>query len=176
MDKGLVEVWLGGSLVGRIALISEGLCAFEYDSKFLERGFSISPYVLPLQKKVFVAERDPFNGNFGVFDDSLPDGWGSLLLDRFLKEQGKELSKLTILDKLSLIGSNGRGALEYRPDNSFIADSHFKDFDKISSECKKSSKRGKSTRTRLKSFTRTAVRRAVRVRKCLRKLTDENGS
>ena len=163
--------------MGRIALISEGLCAFEYDSKFLERGFSISPYVLPLQKKVFVAERDPFDGNFGVFDDSLPDGWGSLLLDRFLKEQGKELSKLTILDKLSLIGSNGRGALEYRPDNSFIADSHFKDFDKISSECKKkSSKRGKSTRTCLKSFTRTAVRRAVRVRKCLRKLTDENGS
>ena len=51
MDKGLVEVWLGSSLVGRIALISEGLCAFEYDSKFLERGFSISPYVLPLQKK-----------------------------------------------------------------------------------------------------------------------------
>ena len=31
MDKGLVEVWLGSSLVGRIALISEGLCAFEYD-------------------------------------------------------------------------------------------------------------------------------------------------
>ena len=59
------------------------------------------------------------------------------MLDRFLKEQGKELSKLTILDKLSLIGSNGRGALEYRPDNSFITDSHFRDFDKISSECKK---------------------------------------
>ena len=137
MDKGLVEVWLGGSLVGRIALTYDGLCAFEYDAKFLERGFSISPYALPLEKKVFVAERDPFDGTFGVFDDSLPDGWGSLLLDRFLKEQGKDLSKLTILDRLSLIGSNGRGALEYRPDNSFIADSHFKDFDKISSECKK---------------------------------------
>lgn len=137
MDKGPVEVWLGGSLVGRIALTPDGLCAFEYDAKFLERGFSISPYVLPLEKKVYVAERDPFNGNFGVFDDSLPDGWGSLLLDIFLKEQGKDLSKLTILDRLSLIGSNGRGALEYRPDNSFITDSHFRDFDKISSECKK---------------------------------------
>ena len=50
MDKGFVEVWLGGSLVGRIALTPDGLCAFEYDSKFLERGFSISPYVLPLEK------------------------------------------------------------------------------------------------------------------------------
>ena len=137
MDKNFVEVWLSNSLVGRIALTSDGLCAFEYDADFLESGFSISPYLLPLEKKVFIADRDPFDGNFGVFDDSLPDGWGSLLLDRFLKEQGKDLSKLTILDSLSLIGSNGRGALEYRPDNSFIADSHFKDFDKISTECKK---------------------------------------
>lgn len=137
MDKNFVEVWLSNSLVGRIALTSEGLCAFEYDADFLENGFSISPYVLPLEKKVFIADRDPFDGNFGVFDDSLPDGWGTLLLDRFLKEQGKDLSKLSILDRLSLIGSNGRGALEYRPDNSFAANAHFKDFDKISSACQK---------------------------------------
>ena len=137
MDKNFVEVWLSNSLVGRIALTSEGLCAFEYDADFLENGFSISPYVLPLEKKVFIADRDPFDGNFGVFDDSLPDGWGTLLLDRFLKEQGKDLSKLSILDRLSLIGSNGRGALGYRPDNSFAANAHFKDFDKISSACQK---------------------------------------
>lgn len=137
MDKNFVEVWLSNSLVGRIALTSEGLCAFEYDANFLENGFSISPYALPLEKKVFIAERDPFDGNFGVFDDSLPDGWGTLLLDRFLKEQGKDLSKLSILDRLSLIGSNGRGALEYRPDNSFISNSEFKDFDKIAQSCRK---------------------------------------
>lgn len=137
MYKNFVEVWLSNSLVGRIALTSDGLCAFEYDADFLESGFSISPYVLPLEKKVFIADRDPFDGNFGVFDDSLPDGWGTLLLDRFLKEQGKDLSKLSILDRLSLIGSNGRGALEYRPDNSFAANAHFKDFDKISSACQK---------------------------------------
>ena len=137
MDKNFVEVWLSNSLVGRIALTSEGLCAFEYDANFLENGFSISPYALTLEKKVFMAERDPFDGNFGVFEDSLPDGWGTLLLDRFLKEQGKDLSKLSILDRLSLIGSNGRGALKYRPDNSFAANAHFKDFDKISSACQK---------------------------------------
>ncbi len=137
MDNGFVEVWLKNSLVGRIALTPNGLSAFEYDSDFLKNGFSISPYVLPLEKKVFVAERDPFDGNFGVFDDSLPDGWGTLLLDRFLKEQGQDISKLTILDRLSLIGSNGRGALEYRPDKSFISNSEFQDFDKISLECKK---------------------------------------
>lgn len=137
MDKNFVEVWLSNSLVGRIALTSEGLCAFEYDANFLENGFSISPYALPLEKKVFIAERDPFDGNFGVFDDSLPDGWGTLLLDRFLREQGKDLSKFSILDRLSLIGSNGRGALEYRPDNSLIANAEFKDFDKIAQSCRK---------------------------------------
>ena len=51
MDKNFVEVWLSNSLVGRIALTSEGLCAFEYDANFLENGFSISPYALPLEKK-----------------------------------------------------------------------------------------------------------------------------
>ena len=52
MYKNFLEVWLSNSLVGRIALTSESLCAFEYDADFLESGFSISPYVLPLEKKV----------------------------------------------------------------------------------------------------------------------------
>lgn len=30
---------------------------------------------------------DPFEGLFGVFADSLPDGWGRLLVDRLMKEK-----------------------------------------------------------------------------------------
>ena len=44
-------------------------------------------------------------GNFGVFDDSLPDGWGNLLLDRYLQEKGINPYKLNVLERLSLIGS-----------------------------------------------------------------------
>lgn len=51
-----------------------------------------------------MAKRDPFGGNFGVFDDSLPDGWGNLLLDRYLQERGIDPYKLNILERLSLIG------------------------------------------------------------------------
>lgn len=137
MSNEIVEVWLKEMLVGRIALTSKGLCAFEYDPTFLKDGFSISPFALPLQPGVFVAEPDPFDGNFGVFDDSLPDGWGALLLDRFLKEQGKNIETLSILDRLSLIGVNGRGALEYRPDRSLLQTAEFSNFDQIAQECEK---------------------------------------
>jgi len=137
MAKSYIEVLMADKLVGRLALTPEHLCAFEYDTEFLKNGFAISPYALPLEQKVFVADRDPFDGNFGVFDDSLPDGWGTLLLDRYLKETGKNIEQFSILDRLSLIGSNGRGSLEYRPDESFYVSTEFKDFDKISRECAK---------------------------------------
>ena len=76
-------------------------------------------------------------GNFGVFDDSLPDGWGNLLLDRYLQEKGINPYKLNVLERLSLIGSTGRGALEYRPDKSIVTDDEFLDFDRLSKEVEK---------------------------------------
>ena len=84
-----------------------------------------------------MAKRDPFGGNFGVFDDSLPDGWGNLLLDRYLQGKGIDPYKLNILERLSLIGSTGRGALEYRPDKSVVTDDEFLDFDLLAKEAEK---------------------------------------
>lgn len=112
----VLEVILSGTNVGKLALTPDDLCAFEYDADYLRSGTSISPFFLPLQAGVFVAKRDPFNGNFGVFNDSLPDGWGSLLLDRYLSEQGVNPNSLSVLQKLSLTGKSGRGGLEYIPD------------------------------------------------------------
>lgn len=59
-----------------------------------------------------------FDGLFGVFNDSLPDGWGRLLLDRKLREQGLNPDTLNPLDRLAFIGNNALGALSYEPDNS----------------------------------------------------------
>ena len=114
-----VNVFLNQKLVGRLALTPENLCAFEYDSNYLKGGYSISPFFLPLRQGVFLARRDPFSGNFGVFNDSLPDGWGNLLLDRYLISKNINPAELSILDRLSLVGASGMGALEYKPDNSF---------------------------------------------------------
>lgn len=71
--------------VGTLAKTQNHLIAFEYDSEWLEHGFSISPFSLPLRKEVFIPKGyDLFEGLFGVFSDSLPDGWGRLLVDRLL--------------------------------------------------------------------------------------------
>jgi serine/threonine-protein kinase HipA len=133
----LIEIFIADRRVGRMALTPEGLCGFEYDADWLQSGFSISPFYLPLKSGLIMAKRDPFAGNFGVFDDSLPDGWGNLLLDRYLQEKGINPDKLNILERLSLIGSTGRGALEYRPDKSIATSDEFLNFDRLAQEVEK---------------------------------------
>ena len=110
-----VDVFYHADRIGTLALTSQGRAAFEYDASFLRGGFSISPFYLPLQQGVFLGTRDPFGGLHGVFNDSLPDGWGMLLTDRLLRQYNIPLSNVNLLDRLSLIGENGMGALIYRP-------------------------------------------------------------
>jgi len=54
-------------------------------------------------------------GLFGVFDDSMPDGWGRLLTDRLLRQRGIDPYSIGTLTRLSIVGSSGMGALEYEP-------------------------------------------------------------
>ena len=133
-DIKIIEVFMNSAKVGRIALTPDSLCAFEYDPAFVATEVSISPFNLPLKSEVFIAKRTPFNGGFGVFDDSLPDGWGNIILDRYLKSKGIDPPKLTLLQRLALVGSTGRGALEYRPDYSESTGDENIDFDKLASE------------------------------------------
>lgn len=88
---------------------------FEYKPEFLQSGIELSPFKLPLQSGVFEEKSRVFDGLFGLFNDSLPDGWGCLLLDRKLRKPGKSYGEITPLDRLSLIGANPMGALEYEP-------------------------------------------------------------
>ncbi len=132
-----IQVVMNDVEVGKLAITTDYLCAFEYSPNWLECGFSISPFFLPLEKEVYVARRDPFNGGFGVFDDCLPDGWGNLILDRFLKRQGIDSQRLTLLQRLALVGSSGRGALEFRPDLSDQSPNDVADFDTLAEEAEK---------------------------------------
>jgi serine/threonine-protein kinase HipA len=113
-----LEVYYDKSRVGHLALAPDRICAFEYDSSWLKNGFSISPFHLPFKAGVVTARRDPFDGLFGVFNDSLPDGWGRLLIDRWLAGRGIKPAGLSVLDRLCLVGSGGMGALTYVPDHS----------------------------------------------------------
>lgn len=89
---------------------------FKYYTDFISKGIEISPLKLKLNTVINKAEAMPFNGLFGVFADSLPDGWGTLLLDRTLTAKGIDVSDITMLDRLAFVGSNGAGALIYKPE------------------------------------------------------------
>jgi len=111
--------------VGTLA-IKDRKIYFEYDKEFLKTGMEISPYKLPLKEGLQVCTDSPYEGLWGVFNDSLPDGWGRLLMDRYLMRLGVNPATLSPLDRLSYIGAYGMGALSYEPvrenDQSILTD------------------------------------------------------
>ncbi len=101
-------------IVGHLAALKNQFY-FEYEPSFLNRNLNISPLKLPLKPGVFPGSLElP-----GVFNDSLPDGWGRLLLDRFLLSENILPQSLSLLDRLAYVGKTGMGALIYEPDKHF---------------------------------------------------------
>ncbi len=130
-----LKVNYAGKPVGTLALYKKHIAAFQYSEEWLADGFSISPFSLPLCAKVFLPEILPFDGLFGVFSDSLPDGWGRLLTDRLLLKNHINPAETESLDRLAVIGSSGMGALEYVPEYKLAGDKISGDLDYIAGEC-----------------------------------------
>lgn len=139
-----LNVYCRGRKVGTMALYKERFAAFEYDKEWLIDGFAISPFSLPLEQKVFIPKIDPFEGIFGVFADSLPDGWGRLLMDRFMQKNHVDPKTLGNLERLAIVGATGMGALSYEPDYHFGSDEVCQDLDRMAEECAKILKRQSS--------------------------------
>ena len=135
VDK--LTVFYHGQPVGDMVLADNRLAAFEYNKNWLLDGFSISPFSLPLEKKVFMPKYDPFEGLFGVFADSLPDGWGRLLVDRLLRKKGMDPARVGVLTRLAIVGEAGMGALSYTPTGLLENVEKNLSYDEISTECKK---------------------------------------
>ena len=131
-----LTVKYNGETVGYLADLDDGI-AFQYDEKWVKNGFSISPLSLPLSNKIYRSSKATFWGLYGVFHDSLPDGWGELLVRRMLAKQGINADRLSPLTKLTLISGSGLGALTYEPTQ--IADDETDNFDLdfIASEAEK---------------------------------------
>ena len=121
--------------VGMLSLTDDGLQAFEYADSWLVNGFSISPLSLPLQSGLFIAKPEPLNGVFGVFDDSMPDGWGRLLVDRTLVRRGINPTTVNSLARLSIVGSGGMGALTYEPESMLPNELEQLELDDIAAAC-----------------------------------------
>ena len=103
--------------VGRLAINNRQIY-FQYHDSFIEQNLNISPFHLPLKSSVFSFDYSLFEGLGGIFNDSLPDGWGRLLFDRFARSSGILTSEITPLDRLTHVGLNGLGTLVYEPDYS----------------------------------------------------------
>ncbi|MCF0118099.1 MAG: type II toxin-antitoxin system HipA family toxin [Bacilli bacterium] len=120
--------------VGYLVKMKNDSICFQYDDEWIREGFSISPLSLPLNNKIYTAPNNNFDGMFGVFQDSLPDGWGELVLRRKLANNGINYDKLSPLQKLSLVTEIGLGALTYIPSSSPESKDITINLDKIAQE------------------------------------------
>ena len=127
IEKIIVSICLNEEEISVGELVSDTKNVyFKFYTEFIKRGIEISPIKLKLNNLINKADPIPFDGLFGVFADSLPDGWGKLLLDRALNARGVAVDDITVLDRLAYVGSNGMGALTYKPEIEYFGHEEFK--------------------------------------------------
>lgn len=130
-----INVLYKGNSVGSIIRHQKYQTVFAYERSWLAHGFSISPFSLPLRPGPFIAKMEPFDGLFGVFADSMPDGWGRLLVDRLLLKNHIAPQSIGSLERLAIVGAAGMGALTYEPEFKLSDKAQPYDLDKLAEEC-----------------------------------------
>jgi|SRR5690554_6901374 len=124
IDRAIVKIW--GLTVGAVLWNNElQLASFEYDPKFVRRGYELSPLKMPLQAGVIYnfpelratrkGMENTFNGLPGLLADILPDRYGNRLINTWLAQQGRSEDSMNPIEKLCFIGRRGMGALEFEP-------------------------------------------------------------
>lgn len=123
VDFAEVKIW--GELVGAVRWDSDKrLAGFEYDTKFLSKGWDLSPIKMPLKngsriysfpelRQTKGENIDTFKGLPGMLADSLPDKYGNQLINIWLAQQGRPADSMNPVEQLCFIGSRGMGALEF---------------------------------------------------------------
>ena len=147
VSKIKVSLDFGASVIEVGTLVEQNQSLFfKFTHSFLERNIDISPIKLKKRDEIITCPKEPFDGLFGVFNDSIPDGWGRLLLDRKLIQKGINPREISALDRLSFVGKNAQGALIYEPyDNENETFNSTFDLDKIANESTEILKNGSSS-------------------------------
>lgn len=115
------RVFYHDRLVGTLSMTpGNHRCVFEYSPGWLSDGFSIFPLELPLKSGLLLPKTDYFYSNFGIFEDSMPDGYGNYLLNRIPQKHGTSLIEMTPVERLSFVGTKGMGALTYVPESTSL--------------------------------------------------------
>lgn len=114
--EGWGERWQWGTLVSTTALTGRPQVVFEYSNDARQRGLELSSYKLPLEGPQLRRNFPPHQLDLpGPVYDSLPDGWGMLLMDRMFRRRGLTTARIGPLERLAYIGSNAMGAMTFEP-------------------------------------------------------------
>ncbi len=115
----VAAVTLWGSRIAAVSIDPGARYAtFQYDPAFLRSGIEIAPTRMPLRTSPYRfpgLPQDAFSGLPGLLADSLPDRWGTALVNAWLASQGREQSSFDVVERLCYDGTRGVGALEFQP-------------------------------------------------------------
>ncbi|PIB34983.1 toxin HipA [Reichenbachiella sp. 5M10] len=123
----IAEVKIWNEVVGAVQWIPDRQIAlFEYDAKFIAKGWDLSPLLLPIANGARTysfpelsgktkEEKTTFKGLPGMLADALPDRYGNQLINLWLAQRGRPIDSMNPVEQLCFIGTRGMGALEFSP-------------------------------------------------------------
>ena len=112
-----------GQRVGTLAEARAGIL-FEYDPAFIASGHQLSPLQLPLGPGLHSRDNPPSMRLHGLFEDSLPDQWGTRVMTEWFTQHGILEHTVTPFMKLAYVGRRAMGALTYTPEEEITAPPH----------------------------------------------------
>jgi serine/threonine-protein kinase HipA len=101
--------------VGRLAWAQQS-AVLEWSAEIVKRRLAVDGGLrYPPESGLHAVRGRDFEGLHGFLADSLPDGWGYLVMRKRLAKLGVDIASLNPLERLALVGESGRGALVYKP-------------------------------------------------------------
>ncbi len=117
MTVAAVRLW--GAQIAAVSIDEHARYAtFQYDPAFVRSGIELAPVQMELREQPYSfpgLPQDAFSGLPGLLADSLPDRWGTALVNAWLASQGRDQASFDVVERLCYVGTRGVGALEFQP-------------------------------------------------------------
>ena len=112
-----IKIYLYDYTLGFLAQ-DNGKYVFKYDEKFQKSGLQPAPLYMDTKRATYSFPRlnyTSFAGLPGLISDSIPDYYGTQVIQKYYSSIGADPLSITPLDKLAYIGERGFGALRFAP-------------------------------------------------------------